>query len=123
MTDFPPVNLANLLNDRIREKEEFHQAVWMYKRIVQSVQRFEAKLPDDMQAGGKLVAFQNTIFTIDKISYWNPDMLIFFGTLPDGSNVELLQHTSQLNVLLVAVKRKNPENPRRKIGFEINQGD
>ena len=44
-------------------------------------------------------------------------MIVFYGELEDGSRVELLQHLSQLNLLLVAVKRPHPEEPRRVIGF------
>ena len=44
-------------------------------------------------------------------------MIVFYGELEDGSRVELVQHLSQLNLLLVAVKRSNPEEPRRVIGF------
>ena len=44
-------------------------------------------------------------------------MIVFYGELEDGSRVELVQHLSQLNLLLVAVKRTNPEEPRRVIGF------
>ena len=75
------------------------------------------------QAGGRLINFGNITFSIDNLGYHNPDMLIFYGTLVDGSKVELLQHTSQLNILLVAMPRKNPETPRREIGFSSQQNE
>ena len=95
-------------------------ADWMYERLVKTIDEFESELPDNMQAGGRLVSFQNTTFSIDDVGYWNPDIIRFYGTLPDGSEVQLVQHTSQLNLLLVAVPRKDDlSKPRRKIGFEV----
>lgn len=99
-------------------------AEWMYERIINTINEFESKLPDDMQAGGRLISFGNTAFSIDNVGYWNPDMIIFYGTLPDnetalaGGKIELLQHVSQLNLLLTAVKRQDDlTKPRREIGF------
>ena len=89
--------------------------------VVRQIQQFEKALPPDMQAGGSLVNFGNTVFAIDRIGYKNPNLIIFYGLLPDGSNVRLIQHISQLNLLLTAVKRLNPETPRRQIGFSPEQ--
>lgn len=96
---------------------DYYLADWMYERIIEKIEEFEKNLPDDMQAGGMLANFANMTFSIDNIGCYNPDMIIFYGTQPNGSKIELLQHTSQLNLLLVGVKRSNPEEPRRKIGF------
>ena len=93
-------------------------ADWMHERLVSSINDFENKLPMDFEAGGRLVSFgQSVEFCISDIGYWNPDLIIFHGILPDGGPVKLIQHVSQLSILLVAVKRKNPNGPRRKIGF------
>lgn len=89
----------------------------MYGRLVEIINDFESTLPETMQAAGRLVSFGNVTFCIDDIGYWNPDVIVFFGTLPDGSSVELVQHTSQLNLLLTAVERLDRSKPRRKIGF------
>jgi hypothetical protein len=44
-------------------------------------------------------------------------MILFLGEFPDGRKWELIQHYSQVSLLLVAVKKIN-EAPRR-IGFEL----
>ena len=96
-------------------------AGWMYERIVKSIEDFEKDLGNEYQAGGRLVNFQDIVFSIEDVGYWGPDMIIFDGTLPDGSHVQLLQHISQLNLLLVSVPRKDDlTQPRRKIGFQID---
>lgn len=95
-------------------------AGWMHERIVKSIEDFEKDLDIEYQAGGRLVNFQDIVFSIENVGYWGPDIIIFYGTLPDGSHVQLLQHISQLNLLLVSVPRKDDlTQPRRKIGFQI----
>lgn len=111
------VNLANFTLPKSPIVRNYHLADWMYERIIEKIEDFEKDLPEDMQAGGMLANFANMTFSIDDIGYHNPDMIIFYGTQSDGSKVELLQHTSQLNLLLIAVPLSNPQKPRRKIGF------
>ena len=90
----------------------------MYQRIVALINNFESDLPDTMQAGGRLVSAGDITFSIQDIGYWDPNMIVFYGELSDGSAVELVQHLSQLNLLLVAVPRQDDiQKPRRVIGF------
>ena len=110
--------IDNYLNSASLKLRDYNLADWMYERLVNTINDFKKELPDNMQAGGKLVSFQNITFSIDDIGYWNPDIIKFYGTLNDDSKVELVQHTSQLNLLLVAVPRTDDLSmPRRKIGF------
>jgi hypothetical protein len=53
------------------------------------------------------------------MGYFGPDMIVFYGKNDSGEPVQLIQHTSQLSVLLVAV-RKQSERPRR-IGFILDE--
>jgi len=88
------------------------------RHIIQEIIDFESNLPDDMQAGGRLVSFGGgEIFSINDIKYSNPNLIIFYGELPDGSKVRMIQHQSQLNIMLMAVPLREPDKPRRKIGF------
>ena len=90
----------------------------MYQRIVALINNFESELPDTMQAGGRLVSAGDITFSIQDIGYWDPNMIVFYGELSDGSAGELVQHLSQLNLLLVAVPRQDDiQKPRRVIGF------
>ena len=95
----------------------------MYKRIVMLIHDFEADMPEDLQAGGCLVSSGNITFSIQDVGYWDPNMIVFYGELSDGSKVELVQHLSQVNLLLVAVKRSDPETPRRVIGFNVQDNE
>ena len=110
-------NNQKYLNELQITARDYKLADWMHERLVEAINSFEENLPDNMQAGGKFVAFQDTIINIEDLGYMNPDIIIFYGKLSDGSEVELVQHTSQLNLLLVAVPRLDTSKPRRKIGF------
>mgnify|MGYP003317637775 CR=1 FL=1 len=46
----------------------------------------------------------------------------FYGfDMDTKNNVELIQHVSQINILLVKLPRLNPEQPKRPIGFNAEK--
>ena len=110
-------NVSVASPQRVSVPKNHKLADWMYERLLKVINDFEVDMPDDMQAGGKFVAFHDDVLSIDDIGYRNPDIVIFYGTLSDGSKAQLVQHSSQLNLLLVAVPRQDTSTPRRKIGF------
>lgn len=70
------------------------------------------------EVGLRLVTFgQTVVIHVEDLGYYNPSLIRFYGTVEDGSPVELVQHISQISFLLVAVKKKDPSKPKRKIGF------
>lgn len=99
------------------EIRDYHLADWACERVIETINEFENTLPNDCEAGIVITQFSNTPILIKDVRYWNPDILIFDGLHPDGSEVQIVQHVSQLNLCLKTVKRQNPEEPRRKIGF------
>lgn len=91
---------------------EFH------KRLIVWINEFHRDLSDEYEVGGQLASFgKNIEFHFTDIGYWNPSLISFIGVLEDGSPVELVQHVSQINVLLIRKKRLSPEEPKRPIGF------
>lgn len=111
----PPV-----LKNPLTTKERLNPAGWAYERLAKQIVEFEATLAPEEELGGRFVTApkEGPIHIVD-ISYWNPDMLIFHGVDADGRKVQLIQHHSQLSVLLCAVP-KEKENPRR-IGFVLER--
>jgi len=51
------------------------------------------------------------------MGYCNPSSIKFVGEVDSGSEVELIQHVSQISILLMKLSRKNPEEPKRPLGF------
>jgi len=93
-------------------------AQWAHERIVRSIIKFEANLDADHEIGARLVSFTDKeIIHIEDVGYWGPDFVIFYGRNVDGQPVELIQHVSQTNVLLVAAKKEGEK--ARRIGFDL----
>lgn len=97
---------------------QINPAHWTYNVLIEQIRDFEAGLDDEHEVGGRLVSFGNTTtFHIEEIGYHGPFMVMFYGRDVDGQQVTLVQHFTQLNVLLIAMK-KQQEKPRR-IGFQL----
>jgi hypothetical protein len=96
----------------------FDPAAWMHQRLVHQIMEFEKNLGPDHEIGGRFVEGPNNeSLHITNVASWGPDMILFMGEWPDGRKFELIQHYSQVSVLLTAVRKQNDE-PRR-IGFEL----
>lgn len=94
-------------------------AQWMFQRLAQAIVAFEKQLDAEHEVGFRLVSFNdNQTFHALDIGFWAPDLILFFGRGPDGAPMQLIQHVSQVSMLLVAA-RKLTEEPPRRIGFEI----
>jgi hypothetical protein len=85
---------------------------------------FDATLDQEHEVGVRLVSFgQTVVFHLDDIGFWNPSLICFKGVTDDGSPVELIQHASQISVLLMKLCRKDPSKPKRRIGFVPETGE
>ncbi len=89
-----------------------------YRRLISWINDFHRGLDEEHEVGARLVSFGQTVtFHIDDIGYWNPSLISFQGKNENGDSVELIQHVSQISILLVALKRANSNKPKRPIGF------
>lgn len=95
-------------------------AKWMFKRLATYIRQFEGGLDDEHEVGARLVSFgHNLTFHIEDMGYFGPDMIVFYGRNDRGEPVQLVQHTSQLSVLLVGVKKQSER--ARRIGFILDE--
>ncbi|MFB5143009.1 DUF6173 family protein [Vibrio diabolicus] len=104
--------------DRLTERSlnEVNPAAWTYERLGEYIKDFEADLDSDHEIGARLVSFgQAVTFHIQDVGYYGPDIISFTGLDSNGKKVQLIQHMSQLSVLLVAMNKLEDE-PKR-IGF------
>jgi hypothetical protein len=89
-----------------------------YQRLTEWIANFDKELDQEHEVGVRLVCFgQAVTFHLEGLGYWNPSLISFSGVSPDGDPVELIQHVSQISILLTKMKRKDPEKPKRPIGF------
>lgn len=94
-------------------------AQWMVMRLAQAVAAFESKLDANHEVGFSMVSFgAGQVLRFEDLGYWAPDVVLFYGRTDDGAPIQLIEHVSQVNVMLVAARKASPEPPRR-IGFDI----
>lgn len=97
-------------------------AQWMYERLVKAIIDFEENLDEEHEVAAQLVSFNDQeTFNIMDVGFWDPDLIIFFGVNPEGNRVQLMQHVSQVNIMLVAIKKPEEKEPPRRIGFVLQQ--
>lgn len=56
---------------------------------------------------------------IEGLGYFDPDILTFYGTTDDGARTQLVQHVSQLNVMLIALPAEEEIEEPDRIGFQL----
>ena len=89
-----------------------------FELIKQYVEDFEASLDTEHEVGVMLTNFgQSVLMQVTEIGYEKSVMLVFKGYV-NGKPSTLIQHISQLNFLLTSID-KEPEKPKRKIGFRM----
>lgn len=114
-----PQNEAAALAEGVRMRD--NPAEWAFVRLSKLIEEFEANLDKDEEIGARVVGLpgDGTMQIVD-VGFWGPDLIMFFGRNADGKPVRLIQHYSQINVVLSAVK-KPEEREARRIGFQLNE--
>ncbi|QNU67448.1 hypothetical protein EHE19_002650 [Ruminiclostridium herbifermentans] len=88
------------------------------KKLYAEINEFDSNLNEEDEVVARLVNFGEIIqFGIESIGFSDPSLIIFSGHTADGSHVQLVQHVSQISVLLLSAKRPDPEKPKFPIGF------
>lgn len=119
----PIENMQSSTNNLIKQmarNEQFERgyANIFYEQLANEIKEFDNSLNDDYEVGIKLITYGNTYqFYLTDIGYHNPYLIYFYGELSDGSPIQLIQHVSQINFVLIKLRKQDPEKPKRKIGF------
>ena len=61
------------------------------------------------------------VLKIEGMGYYNPDIVTFYGTDPAGGRTQLVQHVTQLNVMLWAVPKDVEKAEPNRICFRLAQ--
>jgi len=94
-------------------------AQWAYERVILYIQKFEETLDGDHEVG---IGFANGgagVMKIEGLGYFDPDIVTYFGSNENGSKTQLIQHVSQLNVMLVASPKQIDQTEPNRIGFRL----
>jgi hypothetical protein len=113
--DIAFMDVSRSLREAEANRHEFASII--FATLKQRIEKFQAKLATNQEIGAYLASFgPQTLISIDRLDYSDPSLIIFNGTDQSGHRVELVQHTSQLSLLLTTVTLKEGSRGRR-IGF------
>lgn len=90
----------------------------IHKAVMEWITEFEMNLDPQHEVGAQLVNFgQAVTFYLERIDYCSSPLMRFTGSTEDGQPVQLIQHVSQISIMLVRLPLQNPNEPKRRIGF------
>ncbi|MCP1167561.1 DUF6173 family protein [Limimaricola litoreus] len=94
-------------------------ARWAYERLIHYIKRFEDGLEAGEEVAMAMTGGHSGVLRIQGMGYFDPDIVTFYGTDPAGAKTQLIQHVTQLSVILRALPRPRPEAPPERIGFRL----
>lgn len=83
------------------------------------IQNFEEQLDNDHEVAMGFAGDEMGVLRIEGIGYFDPDIVTFYGTDSAGTKTQLIQHVSQLSVMLRALPRADLSDGPRRIGFRL----
>ncbi|MCP5089251.1 MAG: hypothetical protein GY952_20935 [Rhodobacteraceae bacterium] len=102
-----------------RPLEQKSPAEWAYERVVLYIQEFEKQLDGDQEVGLGFAGSEVGTLHIQGMGYFAPDMITFYGVDPSGAKMQLVQHVSQLSVMLIASPKEDANREANRIGFKL----
>jgi len=94
-------------------------AQWAYERIILYLKNFEEQLDADHEAAMGYTGGDAGVLRIEGMGYFDPDIVTFYGTDPAGGKTQLIQHVTQLNVMLRTVPKAAEAAEPNRIGFRL----
>ena len=94
-------------------------AQWAYERTVLYLKNFEEQLDNEHEVAMGFVSGNAGVIRIEGMGYFEPDIVTFYGSDPTGGRMQLVQHVSQLNVMLRALPKAVENKEPNRIGFRL----
>lgn len=94
-------------------------AEWAYERLILYIQNFEEQLDNTHEVAIGFTGTDAGVLRIEGIGFYAPDIVTFYGADQHGTKTQLIQHVSQLNVMLRALPRENDSQEPTRIGFRL----
>jgi len=94
-------------------------AEWAYERLILYIQNFEEQLDNEHEVAMGFTGGDAGVLKIEGMGYFDPDVVTFYGTDPAGGKTQLVQHVSQLNVMLRALPKEVEAEEPNRIGFKL----
>lgn len=94
-------------------------AQWAYERLILYIKNFETQLDNDHEVAMGFAGGDAGVLRIEGIGYFDPDIVTFYGRDEDDARTQLIQHVSQLSVMLRALPKSPEVEEPRRIGFQL----
>ena len=94
-------------------------AKWAYERLILYIRNFEEQLDGDHEVAMGFAGGDLGVLKIEGLGYFDPDIVTFYGRGTDGARTQLIQHVSQLNVMLKAWPKDPGAVEPNRIGFRL----
>lgn len=94
-------------------------AQWAYERVILYIQNFEKQLDNEHEAAMGFAGGEAGVMRIEGLGYFDPDIITYHGTDQSGAKTQLVQHVSQLNVMLRALPKEVDQAEPNRIGFRL----
>ena len=117
MAETKPKRVSKVTADKAKSPAE-----WAYDRLVLYIRNFESQLDGAQEIAMGFAGGDAGVLQIEGLGFFEPDLITFYGRDEDGAKTQLVQHVSQLSVILRAVPKVQPEEPPRRIGFALTAG-
>lgn len=99
--------------------EEKSEAQWAYERVILYLKEFEETLDAEQEVAMGFAGSDAGVLRIEGMGYFEPDIVTFYGTDASGVKTQLVQHVSQLSVIMRALPKEVEAEPARRIGFRL----
>ena len=96
-------------------------ARWAYERLVMYIQEFEKSLDAEHEAAMGFTGGDAGVIRIEGMGYFDPDIVTFYGSDGSGVKTQMIQHVTQLNVVLRALPKPKEHVEAQRIGFRLAQ--
>lgn len=101
--------------------EKKSPARWAYERIIMYLKNFEESLDDEHEVAMGFTGGDAGVLRIEGMGYYDPDIVTFYGSDPTGAKTQLIQHVTQLNVMLRTLPKAVETAEPTRIGFRLAQ--
>ncbi|MEM7545620.1 MAG: DUF6173 family protein [Pseudomonadota bacterium] len=102
-----------------KPKRDKSPAEWAYERVILYIQNFEKTLDSEHEVAMGFAGGDSGSLHIQGVGFFAPDLITFYGADPSGAKTQLVQHVSQLSVMLRAAPLPKDQKEPMRIGFQL----
>ncbi len=103
----------------VKSSQNKSPAQWAYERLILYIRNFEDQLDAAQEVAMGFTGGDAGVLRIEGMGYFDPDIVTFYGSDANGIRTQLVQHVSQLNVMLRALPKRDTQVAAKRIGFRL----